>query len=54
MGSITITVNERYDDGKVMMKTFKIKDDVTFSNILNELQFCRLMTEYITYPNEKN
>ena len=53
MESITITINERYDDGRVMIKTFRIKDDNTYGNILNELQFCRLQTEFIAYPNSK-
>ena len=48
-----ITVNEHYDDGRVSVKTFKIKDDVTYGNILNELQFCKLQTEFIAYPNSK-
>jgi len=48
-----ITVNEHYDDGRVSVKTFRIKDEVTYRNILNELQFCKLQTEFAVYPNTK-
>lgn len=50
---VTITVSEIFDDGKVMIRTFKVRDDNTYNNINDELQFCRLNTEYTIYPYKK-
>lgn len=51
--NVTITINEFYDDGRVVVKTFKVRDENTYNNILDELQFCRLKTEYTIYPDRK-
>lgn len=51
---ITITLNEHLNDGGVSIKTFRIADDIVYRNIINELQFCKIKSDLLFYPNEKN
>ena len=48
----TVSVYEIDDNGKVCVRTFKVKDDQTYINLMNELQFCRLLNEYYFYPDK--
>lgn len=50
---ITIKSYIDWGNGKIEVKTFRVKDDRTYDNIMNELQFCKLINEFTVYPDRK-
>lgn len=49
---VSISIQEIDENGKTSVRTFRVRDDQTYSNLMDELQFCKLINEYFFYPDK--
>lgn len=46
---VTISLSESYNDGKVVIKEFEVRDKEMFKDIMDKLQNCRVKGGYTVY-----